>query len=153
MSAAVNIEKSVKIMAEECVAVRLRLLTRAVTRIYNKALRPFGINISQLNVLAAVAYLGGAKQQKVCEVLHMHKSTLSRDLTRMQAAGWIRSDAGEDGRVTLLRITAGGKKLLEKAFPAWEVAQQEAGKLVGERDVASLGRTVAALRSKVSAGS
>lgn len=146
-----NIDGSVKIMAEECVAVRLRLLTRAVTRIYNKALRPYGVNISQLNVLAAVAYLGEAMQQKVCQALHMHKSTLSRDLTRMQAAGWIRSDSGEDGRVTILRITSGGKKLLEKAFPAWERAQQEAKTLLGEKDVANLGKTVMTLRSKASA--
>ncbi len=153
MSTTGNIDDSVRIMAEECVAVRLRLLTRAVTRIYNKALRPYGLNISQLNVLAAVAYIGAAKQQKVCQVLHMHKSTLSRDLTRMQAAGWIRSEAGEDGRVTILRVTSSGKKLLEKAFPAWEEAQKEAGKLLGEKDIVNLGRTVMTLRSKASAGS
>lgn len=151
MSTTDNFDNSVKVMAEECVAVRLRLLTRAVTRIYNKALRPFGVNISQLNVLAAVAYLGEARQQKVCQVLHMHKSTLSRDLTRMQTAGWIRSEADEDGRVTVLRITSGGKKLLEKTFPAWEEAQKEAGTLLGEKDVVSLGRTVMTLRSKGSA--
>ncbi len=141
-------DKSVRTMAEECVAVRLRLLTRAVTRIYNVALRPYGINISQLNVLAAVAYLGEARQQKVCQVLHMHKSTLSRDLIRMQDVGWIRSQGGQDGREVLLRVTSAGKALLAKAFPAWNEAQEEAKTLLGEKDIMSLGRSVLSLRSK-----
>jgi hypothetical protein len=32
-------------VAEECIAVRLRLLTRAVTRLYNNALRPHGLTV------------------------------------------------------------------------------------------------------------
>jgi hypothetical protein len=34
---------SVEAIAEQCIAVRLRMLSRAVTRIYNRALRPYGL--------------------------------------------------------------------------------------------------------------
>ncbi len=76
---------------------------------------------------------------------------LSRDLVRMQNAGWIRSQAGENGRVTLFLITSGGKKLPEKMVASWEKAQEQAKSLLGEEDVASLGETVMTLKSKASA--
>jgi DNA-binding MarR family transcriptional regulator len=138
---------SVEHIANECVAVRLRLLTRAVSKIFNKALRPFGLTVSQMNILVAVSYLGEAKQQQVGRALHLEKSTLSRDVARMLEQGWVKTLSGEDGRTSLLSITASGRKLLEKTFPAWNQAQQEAKALLGEKELAGLSRSVAAVRA------
>ena len=71
---------SVETIAEQCIAVRLRMLSRGVTRIYNQALRPYGLMVSQMNILVAVSCLGEARQQQVCQALHLEKSTLSRDV-------------------------------------------------------------------------
>src|SRR5882672_9449248 len=132
-------------IAEECIAVRLRALTRAVTRLYNRALRPYGLTVNQMNILAAVSYIGQARGQDVCRALHLEKSTLSRDLERMRANGWIESLPGDDGRTSLLRVTPAGKKLLEKSAPAWRQAQQEAEDLLGKEHSANLGRAAAAI--------
>jgi len=134
-------------IAAECVAVRLRMLTRAVTKIYNKALRPHGLTVSQMNILTAVSCLGEVKQQEVGHALHLEKSTLSRDIAGMQAQGWVETVPGEDARVTLLRITDSGRRLLEKTFSAWNEAQQEAKALLGEKEIAGLNRGVAAVRA------
>jgi DNA-binding MarR family transcriptional regulator len=134
-------------IAQECIAVQLRTLTRAVTRIYNRALRPFGLTVSQMNILVAVSYMGEARQQDVCRVLHLDKSTLSRDVERMRANGWIENLPGDDARTSLLHVTTAGKKLLEKTNSAWQHAQQEAVALLGDEHSASLGRTVASIRS------
>jgi len=138
---------SVEHIADECVAGRLRLLTRVVTKIYNKALRPYGLTISQMSILVAVSCLGQARQQDVCQALHLEKSTLSRDLERMRANGWLESLPGDDGRTSLLRVTSAGRKLLEKSTPAWQQAQKQAKALLGEKESASLGRAVGAIRS------
>jgi DNA-binding MarR family transcriptional regulator len=138
---------SVELVAKECVAVRLRLLTRAVTKLYNRALRPHGVTISQMNILVAVSCLGEAKQQEVCHALHLDKSTLSRDGGRMRAQGWLDTLPGEDGRTSLLRLTTDGRQLLQKAIPAWQQAQQQATALLGERDIAALSRAAKTLRS------
>jgi DNA-binding MarR family transcriptional regulator len=143
---------SAQFIAEECVAVRLRLLTRAVTKLYNKALRPYGLTTSQMNILVAVSCLGEAKPQEVCHALHLEKSSLSRDLTRMRDQGWIDDIRGEDGRATLLRVNAAGKKLLEKAFPAWQKAQDEAKALLGEKEINSFARAAKAVRAKRTTG-
>ncbi|HET6370182.1 MAG TPA: MarR family winged helix-turn-helix transcriptional regulator [Nitrospiria bacterium] len=133
-------------------AVRLRLLTRAVTKLYNQALRPYGLTTSQMNILVAVSCLGDAKQREVCHALHLEKSSLSRDLTRMRAQGWIDEVQGEDGRAILLRVTPAGKRLLEKAFPAWQKAQDEAKALLGEKEVNSFARAAKSVRAKRASG-
>ena len=138
---------SVELIAEECIAVRLRVLTRAVTKIYNKALRPYGLTVSQMNILVAVSRLGNAKQQDVCRILHLDKSSLSRDIKRMRAHGWLASLPGEDGRSGLLRVARSGRTLLQKTFPAWHQAQTQAKTLLGTKGIADLGLAVKALRS------
>jgi DNA-binding MarR family transcriptional regulator len=142
-----SLQAKAALIAEECVAVRLRLLTRAVTNIYNRELRPHGLTIGQMNILVAASYLGPVKQQDVCQALHLEKSTLSRDLVRMRAQGWISEAPGEDGRVTILTVTTAGKQLLEKAFPAWRKAQEETKALLGREEAAALDRLAKAVRA------
>lgn len=142
-----TLQAKVALIARECVAVRLRLLTRAVTSIYNRALRPHGVTISQMNILVAAYYLGKARQQDICRALHLEKSTLSRDLARMRERGWVTGAPGDDTRSSLVTVTAQGGKLLQRAIPAWEQAQQRATALLGERDIAVLGRATQTLRS------
>ena len=42
-------------IAGECVAVRVRMVNRAITNIYDDALRPLGLKASQLNILIVTA--------------------------------------------------------------------------------------------------
>lgn len=137
-----------EIIATECVAVRLRMLTRAVNRIYNAALRPYGLNVGQMNILVALLRLGETHQQRICEVLHMDKSTLSRDLARIREQGWIRERGGEDGRTRLLAVTAEGQALIERAFGAWQTAQQESLALLGEQDHGAVERLTRGMRAR-----
>jgi DNA-binding MarR family transcriptional regulator len=119
-------------IATSCIAGRLRLLNRVITNLYDAALRPFGVRLSQGNVLAVTAKLGVARPAQVCEFLELDTSTLSRTVDRMVANGWLEIVPDEDGRSQPFRLTAEGRRLLERALPAWEQAQAEAKKLLGE---------------------
>ena len=44
----------------------------------------------------------------------------------------------EDARAQPFRLTAQGKRLIEKAIPAWEEAQRQASELLGAEAVALL---------------
>jgi DNA-binding MarR family transcriptional regulator len=147
-----SLQAKTALIVEECIAVKLRLLTRAVTKIYNRELRPHGLTVSQMNILVAASYLGQAKQQDICQALHLEKSSLSRDLMRMRERGWVTEAPGDDGRSSLLKVTAHGEKLLQRAFPAWRQAQQQAAELLGERDIAALGRAAKTLRTSKTEG-
>jgi DNA-binding MarR family transcriptional regulator len=124
---------SIEAIATSCIAGRLRLLNRVVTNLYDDAFRPLGLRLSQGNVLAVTAKLGVSRPAQVCEFLEMDTSTLSRTVDRMVANGWLEIvPDDEDGRSQPFRLTAEGRRLLERALPAWERAQAEAKKLLGD---------------------
>ena len=56
-------------MARECLAVRVRLINRVITALYDEALRPHGLRISQANILAAVAHMGEARPAEVSRIM------------------------------------------------------------------------------------
>ena len=136
---------SIDTISRTCIAVRLRLLNRVVTNLYDDALRPLGLKVSQLNILVVTAKLGLARPAQVCEILQLDASTLSRNVDRMRAKGWLEVVPGEDARTQPFRLTTQGKRLIEKAVPAWEQAQRQAQELLGEGGVALLTRTAGKL--------
>jgi len=134
-------------IAKTCVAVRLRLLNRVVTSFYDEALRPLGLKVSQLNILIVTAKLGLARPAQVCEILQLDTSTLSRNVKPLQAHGWLEVVPEEDARAQPFRLTAQGKRLIEKAVPAWHEAQRQATDLLGDEGIALLDRVGKKLRN------
>jgi DNA-binding MarR family transcriptional regulator len=129
-------------VASECVAVRLRMLNRVVTNIYDNALRSLDLKVSQMNILVAAAKMGTARPIEVCEYLHLDVSTLSRNVERMKVRGWLEAVPDEDGRSQPFRLTSHGRKLLEKAIPAWSEAQQQVKKVLGDAFVEQLNQAM-----------
>src|SRR5436309_8272243 len=84
-------------IAGECIAVRLRMLNRVITNIYDNALRPLDLKVSQMNILVAAAQMGTVRPLDVCEYLHLDVSTLSRNVDRMKARGWLAVVPDDDG--------------------------------------------------------
>ena len=130
------------VIAAECLAVRVRTLNRAVTALYDEALRPHGLRVGQLNLLVAVARMGTARPGDLCRFLRMDKSTLSRDVELMRRNGWLEVDGSGDKRARPLRISAQGRTLLEDIVPAWQQAQKKAVAMLGETATAALGQAV-----------
>jgi DNA-binding MarR family transcriptional regulator len=126
---------SIDTIAGTCIAARLRLLNRVVTNFYDDALRPLGLKVSQLNILIVTARLGLARPAQVCDILQLDTSTLSRNLERMRAQGWLEVVPDEDARTQPFRLTPRGKRLIEKAVPAWDDAQRQAAELLGDRGI------------------
>jgi DNA-binding MarR family transcriptional regulator len=127
-----------RLIASECLSVRVRRLGRVITRIYDAALAPHGISAAQLNLLCAIAASGGARAVDLARVLEAEKSTLSRDLKRMRHIGWVRAGraAGDAGR--LVTLTPAGSRLLVEVREAWEKAQAAAEEELGKTTFAQL---------------
>src|SRR6266700_4930364 len=137
---------SIDTISRTCIAVRLRLLNRVVTNFYDDALRPLGLKVSQLNILIVTAKLGLARPVQVCDILQLDTSTLSRNVERMRAHGWLEVVPGEDARTQSFRLTTQGNRLIEKAVPAWEEAQRQATELLGNEGIALLNKAAKKLR-------
>ena len=132
-------------IARDCIAVRLRMLNRVVTNLYDDTLRHLGLKISQLNILVVTAKLGLAQPAKVCDILQLDASTLSRNVERIRAKGWLEVVPGEDARTQPFRLTAKGKRLLERAVPAWEEAQSQATEFLGQDGITLLSKAASKL--------
>lgn len=113
-------------IARECLAVRARIASRDITRLYDDALRPLGLRITQLSVLVAISVMETALPSEIGEALHLDRSTLSRTLERMKTNGWIREIEGDDGRSRPVRLSPKGRSLINRAFPIWEQTQKHA---------------------------
>ena len=124
----------------DCVATRLRMANRVVTKVYDDALRPHGRKVTQMAMLVVAEDRGLIRQSQVGAELQLDDSTLSRNLERMQANGWLEEVPGEDSRVHSYRLTAAGRALLERVIPAWRAAQERAKGLLGDAGVQALRR-------------
>jgi DNA-binding MarR family transcriptional regulator len=136
-----NDNRALDTIARNCIAVRLRLLNRVVTKVYDDALRRHGLRVSQLNILVVTAKLGLATPAKVCSILQLDASTLSRNVERMRSKNWLEVVPGEDARAQPFRLTHLGRKLLARAVPAWEKAQRQATDLLGDQGIRLLTTT------------
>jgi DNA-binding MarR family transcriptional regulator len=132
-------------IAQDCIAVRVRLINRVLSSVYDEALRPFGLRISQVNILAAVAHMVQARPSSLSRVLKIEKSTLSRDLVLMKTRGWLESDPPAGGRNQTICVTRAGAEILTRVLPAWKKAQAEATRLIGDDGEAALSRLAARL--------
>jgi DNA-binding MarR family transcriptional regulator len=124
----------------DCTATRLRMANRVITKVYDHALRPCGLKVSQLAMLALAEGRGLIRQSEVGAELQLDDSTLSRNLELMRANGWMEEAPADDARVHSYRLTEAGRTLLEKAIPAWRGAQKEARRLLGAAGVQAIRR-------------
>lgn len=118
-------------IASECIAMRLRMLNRVATKIYDDAMRPLGLRSSQLTILVAAAKLGVARPNVLSDLMQIEVSTLSRNFERMREKGWLEVIPDDDGRAQPMRLTRKGRALLERAKPKWDDAQREIKELLG----------------------
>lgn len=139
---------SIETIANTCIAGRIRILNRVVTNLYDEALRPFGVKLSQGNVLAVTAKLKVARPAEVCAMLELDASTLSRTVERMVACGWLEILPDDDGRSHPFRLTKEGERLMQRVIPAWEAAQAQATKLLGDDGLKLLEAAIRRIKAK-----
>lgn len=137
-----------KTIARECIAMRIRLLNRVVTKVYDDYLRPYGLRTAQMNILVAVSFMKSATPSEIERRLYLEKSTVSRNVDRMRQRGWLEFVPGKDGRSHQLQLTPQGGKLLRKTITPWKQAQKKAEALLGKEGVTSLSRIETALGDK-----
>jgi DNA-binding MarR family transcriptional regulator len=110
-------------VADGCACKNLRRSARAVTRLYDEALRPSGLRITQFTLLVAVAIGEAVPITRLADALSLDRTTLGRDLKPLTDRGLVEIRAGDDRRTRVVRLTGQGRDALGRAYPLWQSAQ------------------------------
>ena len=119
------------VIQQQCLAGRARQLTRRITKVYDDALRPLELRVTQLGILVAISEATSVRPAQLARELQLEQSTLSRNLALMKRQGWIRQAACDDGRCQTLKLTRKGEALLKRALPSWRTAQRQTRREIG----------------------
>lgn len=127
-------------IAGACLAVRARLLARAITCLYDHALSGGGLDLgaAQLNLLVVADRVGRCSPARLGTVLWMERSTVSRNIEALEARGWLGAERGEGGRVREVWLTPAGRGAIRGAIGAWRDAQEKARDMLGPQAAAAL---------------
>jgi DNA-binding MarR family transcriptional regulator len=121
-----------------CMCANFRRTARALTQVYEEALRPLGLRATQLTILQALSRAGEVSQGRLGEMLAMDSTSLTRTLAIMARKGWIAEQRGEDRRERRIRLSAAGEAKLKRAVPVWEKVQSRLRRKLGKQKWESL---------------
>jgi DNA-binding MarR family transcriptional regulator len=116
-----------------CMCGSFRRTARALTQLYENALRPLGLRATQFTILQALSLAGEVTQSRLGEMLAIDSTTLTRTLQIMVREGWIAERRGEDRRERWLRLAKAGETQFKRALPAWERVQSRLRRQLGDQ--------------------
>ena len=117
---------------KECVCFNLRMATRAITQVYDKAMQPTGLRATQFPILAVLAIGGPSTITNLSQFLVMDRTTLARNLKPLEKRGFISTAKGKDRRTKTVTLTEQGADAISDALPRWEKAQKMVVEKMGE---------------------
>jgi DNA-binding MarR family transcriptional regulator len=115
----------------------MRRLARAMSRLYDQHLATVGLKTTQYSVLVN-AGRAALPVAELADRLGMERTTLTRNLKPLCAAGWVVLVPGPDSRQRIVTITDAGRAKLKQAWPAWRAAQDAFERQLGVRQVETL---------------
>jgi DNA-binding MarR family transcriptional regulator len=115
-----------------CVCFNLRKTARLVTQLYDEALRPSGIRITQFTLLVALKMLEPVTMTELSEQVTMDRTTLARNLSPLEKAGLVSVTVGADRRSRIIKLTKKGHSTVAEALPLWKSVQQQVLNSLGE---------------------
>lgn len=118
--------------ATSCVCQKVRMAARAVTRAYDRALRPSGLRSTQFTILVAASVAEGIPLHRLADILGLERTTLTRNLAAIKREGLIQV-ASVDGRTRSVLLTSVGAERLKQALLLWDQAQQTLRNQLGEK--------------------
>jgi DNA-binding MarR family transcriptional regulator len=119
-------------IAEVCFALRTRRAARRISRAYDRALAPKGLDVSQFNILTVIGARGPVSLGEVATALGVDPSTLSRTLGPLRLNGLV-DVKGSRGRAGLtLNLSDRGWDVLLEAHQVWRGVQARIASALGE---------------------
>jgi DNA-binding MarR family transcriptional regulator len=124
-----------------CSATALRKASRRLSQLYDGALAPAGLTVTQFGLLAELDRRGAAAPTltELASAMVMDRSGLGHTLGPLERDGYIAIVAdADDRRWRRIVMTAQGRALHKKARVLWEKAQKRFAEVIGAGEVEKL---------------
>ncbi|EHK74295.1 regulatory protein [Sinorhizobium meliloti CCNWSX0020] len=122
-----------------CYCSMLRLATRRIGSVYDRALAPVGINIAQFSLLRTIQRRQPVSLTELARSVELDRSTLGRNVRVLERLGLAARDRGKDDhREAAVKLTARGVDILQQAVPLWEDCQRKIETQLGPVKVTAL---------------
>lgn len=106
-----------------CLVLNTVAAARALVRRYDAELKPFGVTVQQFSLLAAIRYNSGATVGVLSSRIHLDRTSLIRNLDRLEAKGLVRRLDSPGGNTRVSELTEEGEVLLDRLIAEWQAAQ------------------------------
>jgi len=114
-----------------CLCIEVRGAAQTLTRLYDKALQPAGITVTQLSQLNAVRQLQEPTVSQLAHATGLDRSTLGRNIRLLESMTLLTSQRGQDARTRTLSLTKKGGAALTRAAPLWANLQSQLAQKLG----------------------
>jgi len=121
-----------------CTNLKLRQITRRVSRQYDAAVSASGLKTTQYSLLSHIVSMGPVRPSDLAAAMNLDASTLTRNLQPLVAQGWVEMGAGVDARSRLVSVTEAGRAKRAEAQRLWKHAQMALNQQLGTERVARL---------------
>ena len=124
----------------DCLCLASRRAARAITRTFDRQLRPLGIRSTQFSLLTNLELRGPQSIGDLAERVGADRTTLTRNLALLEKQSLVKIRPGDDARARIVGILPKGKSLVARGFPAWRKAQAAVSATLGNDMADSLRR-------------
>ena len=129
-----------------CACDQLRRVTRGVTQLYDNAVMPSGLRITQLAIFIGLSTEGDVPLTVLADGLKLDRTTLTRNLKVLEDRGLIRTyEHADDARVRMVAMTLAGSGMLSDALDLWAEVQGFVEERFGRERLMALEDELAAL--------
>ena len=128
-----------------CYCAKSRRAARLVTAVYDRALEPAGLKITQFSLLRAIERRAAPSITDLAEATGLDRSTLGRNLRVLAKGGLLVLGAGDDERTRIVTLTPAGQAAIAQALPLWKATQRQIEQRLPQEAGQVLDQMVAAL--------
>src|ERR1700755_1208715 len=128
-----------------CIVAAMRAATRRLTQLYDEAMVPTGLRVTQFHILAELERRSADPPTvgELAKILTMERSALGQTLRPLARDGFV--DLGHDkrdGRRRPVKLTKAGKDKVARARRHWARAHENAERFIGDRQLVFLRETL-----------
>jgi DNA-binding MarR family transcriptional regulator len=125
-----------------CNCLAARQASRYLTAVYDQALSPVELRITQFSILYKLVKNGPLVIGELASKMAMDRTTLSSNLKPLERDGLVDVVPGEDRRAKQAVITKAGLARYRKALPLWSDVQAKFEGTYGEKPAAELRKSL-----------